>query len=425
MGRTVRTAKYGEKTDTNGTHTLGWNVSGAVQYDAKGRTVQEGQTYFSTALTASSLISETPKLVRPTEQLYDGLDRVIQTVLPDGSIQTNDYGVDSDCAYTLFTDAKGNRTRTESDVRGNIKHLIKYDSTGSILTRGDYEYNVLGELCTAYDAQQNAITVEYDMLGRRTSLESADNGRKEYVYDECGNVVEESDSLLRAEGVSIAYTYDGLNRLTEIDYPFSTDIVYYYGEPGADENGAGRIVRLTDETGMTTRSYGLLGEVVEESRTIGEYSRIWQTEHTSSSSLSSSRQYFTGGYYRSWFEWLISYVYGRRPTGWYYRHHHHGKYGHHLPWYGSTPSYEGAEYSDGSYTSTMSYTSDYLGRMAYITYPDGETLSYSYDKGGQVVSATGVRNGFTTEYVKDIGYDEYGQRTYIEYGNGTHTRLRV
>ena len=40
---------------------------------------------------------------------------------------------------------------------------------------------------------------------------------------------------------------------------------------------------------------------------------------------------------------------------------------------------------------------------------------------GQVVSITGDYKELTTEYVKDIGYDEYGQRVFIEYGNGVKT----
>ena len=40
---------------------------------------------------------------------------------------------------------------------------------------------------------------------------------------------------------------------------------------------------------------------------------------------------------------------------------------------------------------------------------------------GQVVSITGDYKGLTTEYVRDIGYDEYGQRVFIEYGNGVKT----
>ncbi len=59
--------------------------------------------------------------------------------------------------------------------------------------------------------------------------------------------------------------------------------------------------------------------------------------------------------------------------------------------------------------------------MQSITYPDGETVSYGYDYGGQVKSVTGTHYEITTQYVQDIGYDEYGQRVYIKYGNGIET----
>ncbi len=42
-------------------------------------------------------------------------------------------------------------------------------------------------------------------------------------------------------------------------------------------------------------------------------------------------------------------------------------------------------------TAVMEYRSDYLGRMKWIKYPDGETVSYGYDNGGQVVSVTGKK----------------------------------
>jgi RHS repeat-associated protein len=69
----------------------------------------------------------------------------------------------------------------------------------------------------------------------------------------------------------------------------------------------------------------------------------------------------------------------------------------------------------------MAYEGDYLGRMQRITYPDDEVVTYGYDRGGQIKSVTGRR--FTTDfnYVVDVAYDEYGQRSYIEYGNGVHT----
>ena len=69
----------------------------------------------------------------------------------------------------------------------------------------------------------------------------------------------------------------------------------------------------------------------------------------------------------------------------------------------------------------MEYRSDYLGRMQWIVYPDGEKITYGYDNGGQVVSVKGKHLGHNFDYVTDILYDQYGQRTRIDYGNGTFT----
>ena len=66
-------------------------------------------------------------------------------------------------------------------------------------------------------------------------------------------------------------------------------------------------------------------------------------------------------------------------------------------------------------TATMGYQSNYLGQMESVTYPDGETVGYGYDAGGQVTSVTGKHYGHDFVYVSDIGYDEFGQRTYIRY----------
>ena len=79
------------------------------------------------------------------------------------------------------------------------------------------------------------------------------------------------------------------------------------------------------------------------------------------------------------------------------------------------PAYEDAK------TAVMEYVSDYLGRMQRITYPDREVVTYGYDAGGQVCSITGDHDGQEYTYVADIGYDEYGQRVYIKYGNGVET----
>ena len=411
LGREIKRAKYGEKTERDGRSKEGWNVSGKKEYDGKGRVIKEGQDYFVEGVNAEELVRAAEKSIHATETEYDGLDRVVKVVLPDESEQKTVYRIEGGKEITESIDPLGNKTVTEKDGRGNIVRVVKRDSNDKELTRAEYEYNVLGEMEVAYDAKRNPIKVEYDLIGRRGALESKDSGRKEYIYDESNNVVEEIDSNLREKGASIKYSYDGMNRLTKIDYPYSTDVSYYYGEEGDENYGANRIIQITDESGMLSRCYGLLGEVVEESRTIGEYEKISENENNKK--------------WEYWWHVIFGSWWNKKHHKWYHKHHWHGKFHHHHPWYGDGEGeYTGAEFEDGAYTSKMSYTSDYLGRMAFITYPDGETISYTYDKGGQVTGVTGERNGVETVYVSKIGYDEYGQRSFIEYGNGVKTSYK-
>jgi len=74
--------------------------------------------------------------------------------------------------------------------------------------------------------------------------------------------------------------------------------------------------------------------------------------------------------------------------------------------------------SKATKTFTTAYAYNNLGQMERMVYPDGEALSYGYDYGGQLASASGTKGSVTEQYVKDIAYDEFGSRTSALYGNG-------
>ena len=285
----------------------------------------------------------------------DGIDRVINTLLPDGSEQKNEYEIEDNLQVTIATDPLENKSVTKKDARGNIREVERRDKANNILTKGRYEYSVLGEMLRAYDANENIVSVTYDLLGRRIALESKDTGRKEWRYDHKGLLEAESDSLLRSKLSEIQYHYDGFDRIVKIDYPFSTDVEYTYGQAG--QAGAGEIVEKRDESGDIHYKYGRLSEVIEETRTIKRYEPLSKPE-----------------------------------------------------------------------TASFTYRSDYLGRMQTMRYPDGETITYTYDKGGQLKGVSGVKNTVkgseTYSYIDTIVYDEHGQRVYIKYGNGVETRYR-
>ena len=352
LGRAVRTAKTGF---VNGVD--GWNISGAVEYDEKGRTVKEGMTQFitgnvNTVENLRILLESEPEMTQLfTSYEYDDKDRQIKTILPDGSAQTNAFYIEENKLISYSTDPLGNVSVQKTDSRGNIVRVAKKDVQGKVLTQATYRYNEMGEMLKAFDAKGHPVTAEYDLLGRRTALESPDSGRQEFFYDECSNVVRENNSVLRESNKQILYEYDGLNRLVRIDYPDTEDTVYTYGGANDIHGAANRILSVTDASGTIEYEYGKLGEVTKETRT------------------------------------LSTHLNGSNPTE----------------------------------TAVMEYRSDYLGRMQWIAYPDGEKIKYGYDNGGQVISVTGSNYGNEFNYVTNILYDEYGQRTRIDYGNGTFT----
>ena len=347
LGRAVRTAKTGF---VNGID--GWNASGAVEYDSKGRTVKAGMTEFIEG-SLESLLSSKPKMTDLFSSYeYDEKDRQIRTVLPDGSVQENRFYIEENKLISETIDPLGNVSVQETDSRGNIVRVAKNDKNGKQLTEVTYRYNEMGEMLKAFDTKGHPITAEYDLLGRRTALESLDSGRQEFFYDECSNLVRENNSVLRENNKQIVYEYDGLNRLVRIDYPNTEDTIYIYGNASDKSVGAaGKIRSITDASGTLEYEYGKLGEITKETRT------------------------------------LATHLNRNNPTE----------------------------------TAVMEYRSDYLGRMQYIIYPDGEKVTYGYDRGGQVISVKGEHWGHDFDYVTNILYDEYGQRTRIDYGNGTFT----
>ena len=346
LSRAVRTAKTGF---VNGAD--GWNTSGAVEYDSKGRAVKEGMTEFIEG-DIQTLLESVPRMTSLyTSYEYDGKDRQIKTTLPDGSIQFAEFEIKDGKSVSYSIDPLGNVSVQETDSRGNIVRVAKNDKDGKQLTEVTYRYNAMGEMLKAFDAKGNAVIAEYDLLGRRTALESLDSGRQEFFYDECSNLVRDSNSVLRENNKQIIYEYDGLNRLVKIDYPDTEDTVYTYGGANDTSGASNRILRIDDASGSLEYEYGKLGEVIKETRT------------------------------------LATHLNGSNPTE----------------------------------TAVMEYRSDYLGRMQWIAYPDGEKVTYGYDRGGQVVSVRGEHYGHEFNYVTNILYDEYGQRTRIDYGNGTFT----
>lgn len=346
LNRITTAAKEGEVYNKAGS-LYGWNKSGYAVYDNKGRPASEGQTIFEE--TSSAPTTENTAL-RPTVKTYDILDRILTVTFPDSSIIAKSYAVVGNRIKETVTDHLGNITETYKDIRSNIVKIEKKDREGTLLTESTYFYNGLGELLKVTDSKGSDVNFTYDILGRRLSLSSPETGLSQFVYDKADHLIRLVDANLRNNGAAINYIYDSLGRIEKIDYPFMADTTYIYGQQGDNYNRAGRIVKITDESGSTENFYGELGETNKVTKIV---KRLTPLEDDKSASFS--------------------------------------------------------------------YVFDYQGRMANITYPDGEIVSYAYNRGGEVESISSMHNALYTSYIENIGYDEYGQRAYIKYGNGIET----
>ncbi len=118
----------------------------------------------------------------------------------------------------------------------------------------------------------------FDDKGRVYQVISPDTGTTTYQYDPAGNMISKAD----AKGITISYAYDALNRLTKIDFPTDTDIVYVYDNC---LNGKGRLCSMTDASGTTAYEYSPKGQVKKETKTIDSIQYVTQYSYDQNGNL--------------------------------------------------------------------------------------------------------------------------------------------
>lgn len=274
------------------------SVSGRVIFDFAGRAIEQ---YYPVAEAKGANTAFNPAFdsVPPTRTEYDVLDRSVRTTLPDRTVTTMQYGFGRDRAgevrfETVVVDANGRQKKSYRDVRELITAVQEFNPAGGqpvIWT--SYGYDALKQIVEVVDDKQNVTRVAYDNFGRRTVIDNPDTGRTETAYDLADNPVAKITANLRAKGKAITYAYD-YNRLASISYPDfpGNNVSYAYGAPGAPENAASRIVKVTSEAGIETRGYGPLGELTRQTWDIAS--------DTKGNSANSAETYTTQYRYDTW-----------------------------------------------------------------------------------------------------------------------------
>ncbi len=247
-------------------------VSGRINFDAFGRAVENYYPITEGIGSGNMMFDSTTDGEPPTRTIYDVLDRKTSVTLPDNATTTYAYAIGADnsnytCFKTTETDPLNSMKENYTDLRGRTRAVLDYGPNGEIWT--DFRYNPLSELHLVTDNAGNATKYEYDLLGRRLSVEHPDAGLSKFVYDLAGNMRAKITPNTRADGDSILYSYD-FERLVQVDYPknFQNMVRYSYGKPDDQHNRAGRIWLQEDASGGQEFFYGPLGEVRKNIRTV-------------------------------------------------------------------------------------------------------------------------------------------------------------
>ncbi len=302
-------------------------VAQDVYYDAMGRDFKHSNQYLADPSAGYTV----PLIVPSTITEYDTLGRPTKTTNPDTTFSSATY----DHWAITATDENGHGKVRLYDANKNLLQVVEKNhvgANGGAITSIDesyttnYFYNPLSELLQTQNNYGNTVTYWYDSLGRKVMAMDPDQGRKDFVYDLTGNLVQQTDG----RGIITKFTYDQLNRTLRVLYPKDTGILYTY-----DLNTIGVLSQVTDSLGTVAYKYDNRLRRVQEDRTMD--SMTWTTK-------------------------------------WFY---------------------------------------DDLDRITNQLYPDGNTVSFSYNSMGKLGGISSILN--------NIDYNERGQEINRTYFNGLST----
>jgi RHS repeat-associated protein len=225
-------------------------------YDAAGNPVSKANALLQASSYEYDKDGRVTRVTDPdghvTDTSYDAMGRVTAVSTAAGTQQQ--YSYDGDGRVTQFSDALGRNTLyTYHPVHGR---LWKVEDALHNITRAEYDLagNVTEIWGPGKDTAGNYVRTqfnEYDALNRRVRSTDA-NGRVWLTsYDARGNV----SSRTAPGGLVTSYTYDAANQLLQLTLPDQV-ITYTY-----DANG--NRLTMADATGTTRYSYDTLNRLTQ------------------------------------------------------------------------------------------------------------------------------------------------------------------
>ena len=315
---------------------------------------------------------------------FDAFGRSTMTYYPiPEAIGSNTY---------IFNPGVGSNESSESyDVLDRTTKLVLAD--GATTTNA---YTTSGGMftTTSTDALKNQVVSQTDVRDRkRSTKENGPNGAitTQFGYDALSELVTATDN----NGNTFQATYDNLGRKVSTQHP---------------------------DGGLTTLQYDLAGNVLKK------ITAEIRKEITDSGAIQYQYDYnrLTDIDYPRNYQNKVKYTYGAAGTG-----NKAGRVTLLEDGSGGEQFFYGPQGAVNKiirtilispvFSTTFVSQEDYdtWGRIKTLTYPDGEAVTYHYNRAGNLSAMNGLKQGSAYNYVEQAGYDLFDQRTYLRYGNGT------
>ena len=343
--------------------------------------------------TLGKVVESIDQLQRSTIFHYDDMGRLERTQYPDATEELRIY--DDEGQLIQQTDRAGRPTHFEYDPVGRQTKTTFPDLTTTV-----NRYDAAGRLIESEDARGNVTRVFYDAAGRRTKIIDALDGVTDFEYDAAGNRTAVVDPNRHRK----EFEYDDTNRLVRTVFPDLTDRLVAY-------DTLGRRISETDQAGKTTQfRYDALGRLVKVIDAL-----LQETDYVYDELGNRTRQVDANDHVTR-FEYDAL---GRR-TARVLPSDERESMAYHLD---GTP----ASHTDLSgVTRTFAYDSN--RRLTRRAYPDGSDVSFTYTATGRRKTVIDARG--TTSYSYDLldrqtekvdptgyklsyAYDEAGNRTHL------------
>jgi RHS repeat-associated protein len=237
--------------------TDGNNNTTQFQYDARKRLIKtaypDGTSVTNSYDGPGNLASVTDQASNVIQYSYDAanqLKTVVQLSHPNPSNNTNFYGYDNLGNLSGLTDENLHTTQNWFDLfnepvqktlpDGSLTETRSYDAAGNLVSlthfngvTTTYTYDALNRLLTRSTPGEATVSFSYTATGKRNTMsvgswnttysydsldrlaaKAAPAGTLTYGYDGAGNLASMSSN--HANGVSVSYAYDELNRLSSV-----------------------------------------------------------------------------------------------------------------------------------------------------------------------------------------------------------------